>query len=100
VAPALGCLKEERRMPMSQAVAEGLRRRIAQVASDLSTLSQQHYLSLIGPVEAVSQNPMAGDDSWRLAGYFFGSEEDALTIERAVTIVHREQPLMQAVTPD
>jgi hypothetical protein len=88
-------IREDRRMPITRPLAEAIRRRIAQVASNLSGHAADYFLDLIGPVEPVTHGAMDGEGSWRLASYF-GTQQDAVTIEHAITIVHREHPLMRA----
>ena len=82
-------------MPIVRPLPDSIRQRIAQTASELSDHAADHFLNLMGPVEPVLQGMVDGEGSWRLASYF-GTRDDAVTIERAIAIVHREYPLMKA----
>jgi hypothetical protein len=94
VALIISTTREDRRMPIVRPLPDVIRWRIAQVASELSDHAADHFLNLMGPVEPVSHGMAEDEGSWRLASYF-GTRDDAMTIERAIAIVHREHPLMK-----
>lgn len=80
-------------MPIRLPDAEILRRRIAEVAAELSGLSVDHYLERIGPIEPVLSSPDEGT-SWRL-GACYGSYAELDIIDQAVQSVRRLHPLME-----
>ena len=80
-------------MPIRLPDADLLRRRIAEVAAELSGLSVDHYLERIGAIEPVLSS---GDEgaSWRLSTCY-GSYDELDTIGQAVQAVQRLHPLME-----
>lgn len=80
-------------MPMRLPGPETIRRRIAQLAADVSAAPVEHYLGLLGPVEATAVVDMR-EAPWRLS-YYQGSRQEHDAIERAIGAVQRTDPLMR-----
>lgn len=79
-------------MPIRLPRAETIRREIAERAAEATSVSVDHYLDLLGPVEAA----FAGggqETAWRLT-YYQGSPDEHDAIARAVSHVQRQTPLM------
>ena len=83
------------RMPIRLPGAEQLRRRIAEVAGQLSDDSTDHYLSLLGAIEPVLASADCDGTAWRLSAYY-GSYAETDAIEQAVQSVQRIYPLVRA----
>jgi hypothetical protein len=83
------------RMPIRLPGADQVRRRIAEVAAQLSEDSTDHYLSLLGAIEPVSAQAGSNGSAWRLSAYY-GSYAETDAIEQAVQLVQRIYPLVRA----
>ena len=79
-------------MPIRMPQAETIRREIAERAAEASSASVDHYLELLGPVEPAFASG-GRETAWRLT-YYQGSPDEHDAIERAVSLVHRQTPLM------
>ena len=81
------------RMPIRLPGAELVRRRIAEVAAQISGRSVDHYLQLIGPIEPVLASLEREGAPWRLSACY-GSYHDLNIVDQAVQTVQRTHPLM------
>jgi hypothetical protein len=84
---------KKRRMPIRLPDADLLRRRIAEVAAELSGLPVDHYLERIGAIEPVLTSENEGA-SWRLSTSY-GSYAELDIIGQAELTVQRLHPLMK-----
>jgi hypothetical protein len=81
-----------RHMPIRLPQAETIRREIAERAAEASSVSVEHYLDLLGPVEPAFASG-GQETAWRLT-YYQGSPDEHDAIARAVSQVQRQTPLM------
>ena len=85
--------KPRQRMPIRLPATDVVRQRIAEVAAQLSGGSPNHYLSLLGAIEAIRVSQDGNDTAWRLSAYW-GSYSEGDAIERAVESVRRIHPFV------
>ena len=83
----------KQRMPIRLPGPDLLRRRIAEIAAELSAMSVDHYLERLGPVEPVFSSSDEGVP-WRLSASH-GSYAELDLIDQAVQTVQRLHPLMK-----
>jgi hypothetical protein len=87
-------LEPRQRMPIRLPDTDWVRRRIAEVAAQMSRGSSDHYLSLLGAVEPTLVPQDRQGTAWRLSAYC-GSYAETGAIEQAVQSVQRIYPLIR-----